>query len=173
MKRMKKLSKVLVGAALASTLFAGSAFAGEDVRSKQDDVQKDANSSFEYSSDSVLTGEAVDFKVTTEKKGSSYSITWTGATEGTTTLLDGVYTSDATFTSDEAGNFEVGYTLVMRAGKSHVTWVDGDKVTIEVTDPETEGTTPKPGNNRNGDKHEDNPNQGSGGDREKPGNGKK
>lgn len=162
---MKKLTKVLVGAALASTLFAGSAFASEDVRSQQEDVQKDANSSFEYSSDSVLTGETVEFTVTTEKKGSSYTISWTGANEGTTALVDGYYVSDATFSSEEAGEFEVSYELVMRAGKSHVTWVDGDKITIEVTDPEIPVTEDKPGNNRDGDKHPENPNNGKGGNR--------
>jgi hypothetical protein len=42
-------------------------------------------------------------------------------------LIDGYYISDAAFTSDEAGSFEMGYDVIMRAGKSHITWQGGEQ----------------------------------------------
>lgn len=48
---------------------------------------------------------------------------------------DGFYVSTADFSSTTAGTFEVGFEVLMRAGKSHVTWVDGEKATITVTAP--------------------------------------
>lgn len=161
---MKKISKAIVGVTLLSSLFVGSAFASEDVSSNQEDVTKDANSELTVSDSSVLTDETVNLTANTEKKGSSYSIIWTdNVNKGDTVLEDSYYISTGTFSSNEAGSYEVGYSVLMRAGKSHVTWVDDEKATIVVTSPVIEeknngsnngvgtGSKENPSNNNKGE----------------------
>lgn len=85
----------------------------------------------------VVVGEEVTITATTEKKGSRFEDLWTGAEkEEETVLKDGYYISTALFNATEPGQYEIMYSITMRAGNSHVTFEGESTLIITVVAPE-------------------------------------
>jgi hypothetical protein len=98
---------------------------------------KPANVSLSASNDTILVGETATLTATTLKQGSSFTDSWDGAVKDSTILDDSLesYVSTATFSSSVPGAYTITYDIIMKAGKSNVTFVGTEGTTITVIAP--------------------------------------
>jgi PBP1b-binding outer membrane lipoprotein LpoB len=89
----------------------------------------------------VAVGETVTLTAATLKHGSGYTVEWKVNQEeyavnsqSTSLNKEGSYVSTAKFEADKAGTYTISYGIVMNAGKSGVTFVGEDSITIKVVD---------------------------------------
>jgi hypothetical protein len=98
---------------------------------------KTATVSLSASATTINVGQAVTLTTSTLKQGSSYTDSWGGAVKNTTILNEatGNYVSTATFSETTPGTYTVTYGITMSAGKSGVTFVGYQSITITVIEP--------------------------------------
>ena len=112
-------------------------------------ASKTAETELTVSEREILVGENTDLSAATEKKGSSYQVTWSSNQEGifgegeTVKTDEGYYVSTNNYTANEAGDHTLSYSITMTAGKSHVSWTASDSETIKVIAPVEEGKNSK------------------------------
>ena len=87
----------------------------------------------------VNVNEPVALTAATLKQGSSFTDSWTGAEKVATVLntATGYYASTSTFKASTAGEYTITYDIAMNAGKSGVTFIGSNSITITVIDPAT------------------------------------
>lgn len=152
--KMKKIGTLLLTGAFTLAMATG-AFA-QSAQPKEADVELKITQLVEV----IKEGETVDLEAVTQKKGSSYKVDWSveglnadgtpyGAEEEAYVLKEGVtsleslpvegseevvgtYVSTATFTGNKVGSYQITATIVMNAGKSHVSWTGSDSEDIKV-----------------------------------------
>jgi hypothetical protein len=152
--KLKKIGCTLLTGIFTFAMATG-AFA-QSVEPKEADVKLEITQLVEV----IKVGETVDLEALTQKKGSSYEVEWSvsglnldGTTfsvsvdsfelvEGDTTIVPlpvegtdlyvDTYVSKATFTGNEVGTYQITASVVMQAGKSHVSWEGSDSKNIEV-----------------------------------------
>ena len=86
----------------------------------------------------IKPGEKVTFTAVTLKQGSAYKVNWysdAGEEFGTTSFANGRYTSSLTLKFEEAGDYKIGYTIVMTAGKSGTSFAASAFVYVNVEKP--------------------------------------
>lgn len=154
---MKKLGAALLTGVLLFSIAGGALAKGPAPKEKEADVSLQVTELVEV----VYEGESVELEAVTKKKGSSYDVKWSfkelgseedssdkgtleevetnlvtlPLEEGSEELAD-FYVSEASFTGLVPGTYEITASVVMQAGKSHVSFVGNDSVEQEFKESE-------------------------------------
>jgi len=138
-RSMKKALRVLLALCVGLVACTGTAFAAPVPQQKAASVALYVNGVEDVTEITVDQGDVVDLAALTLKQGSSMTDQWTGVTESDVTVLNtatGYYEAAAKLdtTGLAAGDYEVEYSIIMAAGKSHVTFEGSKKTSMTVVE---------------------------------------